>query len=128
MTALELELGRRFPSAYRVKMLRENGGSVVIAGEHWHLFPVENRESRKHISRTCNHVLKESRLLWSGGLQFPEFAVAIGENGSGDYLFLRFSEVDEACYRSDLWIWRLRGGRVEPSGRVDEVFGTVGWE
>ena len=84
----EQELGLALPPPYRARLLRENGGEVDAADDTWELFPVQDTADRKRVSRTANHVVRETAeaRTWS---RFPAEAVAIAANGSGDYLILR---------------------------------------
>jgi len=83
----ELELGLAFPEEYASRLRRENGGEVEVAGDTWQLHPVFDDSDRKRITRTANHLVKEteSARKWRG---FPPDAISIGANGSGDRLIL----------------------------------------
>jgi len=83
----EEAIGATLPESYRNSMMQNNGGAVEAYDEVWELFPIQDQSSKKLISRTCNHVLKETESAqeWPN---FHENALAIGENGSGDYLII----------------------------------------
>lgn len=84
----EAKLGRKLPTAYVVKMCRENGGEVEFGHDlHWFLFPVFDDSDKKRLKRTCNDIVRETQQMksWPG---FPPEAVAIGDNQCGDKLIL----------------------------------------
>lgn len=84
----EQELGVTLPEIFKAKMMKENGGEVGTDKEGWTLFPFLDKSDNKRISRTNNDIVLETRNArqWN---KFPKDAVAIGENGSGDYLLLQ---------------------------------------
>jgi hypothetical protein len=84
----EKELGVIFPPLYKAKMIKENGGEAGTEEEGWLLFPFFDKSDNKRISRTSNHIILETKNAreWNN---FPQSAVAIGENGCGDYLILQ---------------------------------------
>jgi len=78
------------------RLERDNGGEINAANDTWQLYPVFDDGDRKRIARTSNHVVRETIAAreWRG---FPQDAVAIADNGTGDRLVLlregpRFSE------------------------------------
>ncbi len=83
----ETQLGRTFPSWYRIKMMSENGGQFEALGDMWDLYPVWNKANKKVMKRTANDIIQntESAREW---LTFPDEAVAIAQNGTGDLLLL----------------------------------------
>ncbi len=87
LQATEEKLGLTFPSTFRGKMLRDNGGSVCAWGETWWLHPFLDNSDRKRIARTCNDIVRETAAARKSNA-FPETAVAIGHNGGGDHLIL----------------------------------------
>jgi hypothetical protein len=80
-------------------MLGANGGEIEAAGDEWQLHSIEDTSERKRLSRTTNHVLKETKACqgWPG---FPPEAVAIAVNGGGDTLVLlrRNGEFERSVY------------------------------
>jgi hypothetical protein len=85
----EEKLGAPLPHSYRQAMMASNGGDVAVYNDIWNLHPILDSSDRKRLSRSCNDILQETRLMrdWPG---WPENAVAIAGNGSGDkLLFLR---------------------------------------
>ena len=87
LLAAECELGARLPKSYRLAMLRENGGDIEIDDDDWQQYPVADTSDRKRLSRSANHILKETDSC-RGWARFPEHAVAIAGNGAGDQLVL----------------------------------------
>jgi hypothetical protein len=85
--ATEEKLSTTFPSMFRGKMMRENGGTIEAAGMTWFLYPFLDTSDKKRLARTCNDIVRETRQMrdWPG---FPPTAVAIGNNGGGDQLIL----------------------------------------
>ena len=83
--AAESQLGARLPAAYRNAMLRSNGGEVLVDGDAWLQYPIADSSDRKRLSRTANHILKETQACreWQ---RFPGNVVAIAGNGAGDQL------------------------------------------
>ena len=83
----EEALAVQLPAELRARLRRDNGGEVEAADDVWQLFPVQDTTDRKRLSRTANHVVRETAEArkWPG---FPPAAVAIASNGAGDYLIL----------------------------------------
>lgn len=79
----EVALGATLPDSYRAAMISNNGGTVEAAGEDWELIPIRDASDKKRLARSCNDIVRETTSFreWSG---FPEDAVAIAANGSGD--------------------------------------------
>src|SRR5579872_5726724 len=84
---VEAKLGRKLPLDYVVKMCRDNDGGVSAGPDDWCLFPIFDDSDKKRLKRTCNDIIREtaSAREWPG---FPANALAIGNNGGGDYLVL----------------------------------------
>jgi len=97
----EKELGAKLPSSYREAMLSSNGGEIDVAGDSWELYPIFDKSDRKRISRTCNHIISETKSSqeWEG---FPSDALAIASNGCGDSIVLLKSN---NTYNNELYIW-----------------------
>lgn len=90
--AVEQQLGTALPTAYRLAMLRQNGGELEVEDDVWQQYPIADTSDRKRLSRTANHILKETESC-RGWRFFPPGALAIAGNGSGDQLlFLRQGE------------------------------------
>jgi hypothetical protein len=100
--AAQEKLSTIFPSMFRGKMIRENGGSVQAVDDDWHLFPFLDSSDRKRLARTCNDIVLETKRMreWPN---FPKDAIAIASNGSADRLILTPktdvpNELDPAVY------------------------------
>ncbi|MEL6362711.1 MAG: SMI1/KNR4 family protein [Pseudomonadota bacterium] len=86
--AAEKSLGSKLPDPLRVHLQRDNGGEFMIGEEPWWLFPVWDDSDRKRVSRTANHIVKETELARSdSGL--PGDAITIAHDGGGNYLFFK---------------------------------------
>jgi SMI1-KNR4 cell-wall len=110
IAATEGTLGVVFPESYRSAMGVDNGGDVATVDDDWSLFPFLNKVNPQMLSRTCNDLLLENE----GARQvhgFPENAVAIAANGSGDYLV--FLREDPLRLSSEVHIWRHEDGALE---------------
>jgi hypothetical protein len=83
----ERQLGRKLPMDLRVRLHRENGGGVRAGGDVWQLFPVFDNSDRKRITRTANHIVRETRVA-RGRAGFPENAIVIAANGGADLLII----------------------------------------
>src|SRR5262249_60517281 len=85
----EEALGGTIPQSYRQAMMASKGGEVVAYNYVWVLPPILDNSDRKGLSRSCRDILRETRMMreWP---DWPENAVAIADNGTGDkLLFLR---------------------------------------
>ena len=109
--AAEKELGVVFPPLFKAKMLKENGGELIIEDDGWMLYPFFDKSSAKKISRTCNHIGLETKIAkeWDN---FPSNAIAIGTNGCGDQLIL-LPEQEQSVYLADIvYIWEHETGDI----------------
>jgi hypothetical protein len=102
----ERQLGRKLPMDLRVRLHRENGGGIQAAGDVWQLFPVFDRSDRKRITRTANHIVRETRSARERS-GFPEDAVAIATNGGGDFLIIQPGS-------DEIEFWDHETGETEP--------------
>lgn len=110
-----------FPPEYLLQLVRENGAELETSVDHWHLFPVYDDSDCKRMKRTCNDVVRETRKLreldW-----FPQTAVAVGENGGGDYLvFLPDKEYAQQL-RPVLYCWESVSGEINEIGNTADLF------
>ncbi|WP_297814486.1 SMI1/KNR4 family protein [uncultured Polaribacter sp.] len=73
----ETELNVKFPSEFKNRMIKSNGGELVTDEFEFELYPFFDKSDRKRISRTCNHIGLETKNAreWNG---FPENGIAIG--------------------------------------------------
>lgn len=56
------KLGIRLPISYIVEMQRSNGGDINVAGDDWQLFPIYDDSDKNSIRRTCNDIVRETKL------------------------------------------------------------------
>ena len=107
----EQKLGVTFPSAFRVRMMADNGGVVETESDDWNLYPFFDTSDRKRLKRTCNDIVSETTEAkqW---VNFPEHAVAIGANGGGDQLVFLRNE-DGSALREEVFWWDHETGEVE---------------
>lgn len=100
----EAQLGVALPERYRVHLMTENGGEVAAGGETWQVFPVFDTSDRRRLARSSNHIVRETaEARKSSG--FPAFAIAIGFNGSGDYLVCVPEPGDSGCLGQAFYVW-----------------------
>ncbi len=104
----EEQLGAKLPVAYVAAMLANNGGEVEVAGDDWQLHPILDRSDRKRLARTCNDVLRETAECkkWQ---TFPEEALAIAANGTGDQVVLLRSGEH---FGPEIWHWDYETGEL----------------
>ena len=117
----ERELSVLLPERYKRKMIEHNGGEIITTEHSWSIFPIFDQEDEKRISRTSNHLVLETYVArtWPG---FPPLAVAIAENGWGDYLVLLPSEGDMSELRENVFLWVHETGQLlEVADSMDEL-------
>jgi hypothetical protein len=107
----EERLGVHFPPAYRARMMKSIGGEVAAIGDHWELYPIYDKSSRKRIKRTRDDIVRETggANQWAG---FPAGAVAIGHNGSGDLLLFPPRADDPSLLDPAVWFWDHETGQI----------------
>ena len=100
----ETRLGTLLPTSLRAHLLAENGGEVQVADDMWNVFPVADNSDRKRVARSANHIVAEaaSARMWAG---FPQEAVAIASNGTGNYLILMPDEAVPGRLGSAIYLW-----------------------
>jgi hypothetical protein len=105
----EKELGKGFPSWFRIKMMSENGGQIEAVGDVWEIYPFWNKASKKVMKRTADDILRntKSALEWE---TFPRDAVAIATNGTGDLLV--FLPENETHFSNTTHHWNHETGEV----------------
>ena len=106
----EANLGRRLPLGYVVKICRDNGGEVTTETDHWWLYPIFDDSDRKRLKRTCSDIIRETAKAreWP---EFPQNALAIGNNGGGDQLVL-LPTPDTDGYADTVYWWDHETGEV----------------
>jgi len=106
----EQKLGVRFPVSFRERMMQDNGGEVETPQDTWQVYPFMDTSDKKRIKRTCNDITREtaSARQWAS---FPQEAVAIGANGSGDQLVL-LPSADPGILQDAVFWWDHETGAV----------------
>ncbi|HYI78084.1 MAG TPA: SMI1/KNR4 family protein [Chryseolinea sp.] len=121
ITVAETELGLTFPSTFKEKMKRENGGEIETEYGSWTIHPFFDKSDAKRIKRTTNHIIIETRNSkeWYG---FPENGVAIGDNGSGDKLVLLPTDSNPSELSDKIYVWLHETSEIEElANNIDEL-------
>ncbi|MGF1688871.1 SMI1/KNR4 family protein [Photobacterium japonica] len=105
----EVALEATLPRSYRASMQKSNGGAVEVADDVWEQYPIFDSSDRKRISRTCNHIIAETKSCEGFG-NFPNNALAIAGNGSGDQLVLI---KQSNYYTGSVYIWSSETGELD---------------
>ena len=90
-------------------VLRENGGELATDEDDWQQYPIADTSDRKRLSRSANHILKETASC-RGWARFPENAVAIAGNGAGDQLVLLRQN---GVFTPEVYAWLHELGELE---------------
>lgn len=100
----EATLGLRLPESLRRYLLATNGGEIEADYDDWIVFPVADNSDRKRLSRSANHIVRETGHArgWAG---FPADAIAIASNGAGDYLVLQPDAVRPNAAAAAVYRW-----------------------
>ena len=107
----ESELNVKFPSEFKNRMIKSNGGELLISDEFgFELYPFFDKSDQKRISRTCNHIGLETKNAreWSG---FPESGITIGSDGFGNQLILMHN--GDGNLTDELYFWNHETGQVK---------------
>jgi hypothetical protein len=107
----EAKLGRKLPAGYVAKMRQDNGGSVQTKIDVWELHPIFDDSDRARLKRTCNDVVRETAQNKSRP-DYPEGAIAIGNNGCGDLLVLLPAPTSDRFADAVFW-WDHETGEIE---------------
>jgi hypothetical protein len=109
----ERSLGVRLPTSLRrwLTVVR-NGGEIDTPDDTWRVFPVLDKNDRRSIRRTCNHIWLENQSAreWRG---FPENAIAFAANDEGDYLTLLREAHDPASLSPAIYRWEHETQELE---------------
>ena len=117
----EKELGIEFPINFKTKMIQENGGEFATEEDEWQLFPFFDKSDNKRISRTCNHIVLETKNAkeWTN---FPVDGIAIASNGCGDNLILLPFENNPKQLQETIYLWLHETGEIiEIAESIDEL-------
>ena len=105
----EKELGAKLPHEYREAMKLDNGGEASTEEDDWEFYPIKDTSDRKRLSRTCNHIISETKSCKGFG-NFPDEAVAIANNGLGDQMvFLK----ESGQFLSNVFLWLHETGELQ---------------
>jgi len=117
----EKELEIKFPESFKIKMTQENGGELITEEDDWQLFPFFDKSDNKRISRTCNHIVLETKNAkeWQN---FPVDGIAIASNGCGDNLILLPFEDNPKQLQETIYLWLHETGEIiEIAESIDEL-------
>ena len=104
----EKSLNIKLSTSFKNLMKKNNGGTIITDDDYWEIYPFFDKSDRKRLSRTCNHILKETLQAkeWS---QFPSNAIAIANNGNGDLLvFLHENDISS----DTIYLWSHELGTI----------------
>lgn len=106
----ETELNVKFPSEFKNRMMKSNGGELFEGTFDFELYPFFDKSDRKRISRTCNHIALETKNAreWNG---FPENGIAIGSDGFGNLILLTHS--GNGILTDEVYFWNHEIGQIE---------------
>lgn len=117
----EQEIGFAFPDSFKAKMTHENGGELMTDNDDWQLFPFFDKSDKKRISRTCNHIVLETKQARSWH-NFPSNGIAIASNGSEDFLLLLPAKENDKKLNDVIYIWFQETGEIEKvADTIDEL-------
>lgn len=108
----EKQLDLEFPNNFKSKMIKENGGELITEEDNWQLFPFFDKADNKRISRTCNHIILETKQAQSWD-NFPGNGIAIGSNGCGDLLLLLPTSENDKKLGEEIYMWFHETGEIE---------------
>ena len=111
ITETEQELGVEFPESFKIKMMLKNGGELSTEDDDWWLYPFFDKSDNKRISRTCNHIILETKHAreWHN---FPKDGITIASNGTGDQLVLIPSESNPNKLKNEIYLWIHETGEI----------------
>ncbi|MGB0838498.1 MAG: SMI1/KNR4 family protein [Chitinophagales bacterium] len=115
----EEQLKVTFPKKFKLKMMLNNGGELEYEAFHFELYPFFDQKNRKRISRTCNHIIPETRNMrkWAN---FPENAITIGSDGCGNQLVLIHE--GNGILKETLFVWNHETGQLDfIAENIDEI-------
>jgi len=115
--AAEARLATKLPEAFRRYLLQSNGGTVELLDLPWEVTCVQDSSDRERLRRTSVDIVHETSEArqWPG---FPDRAVAIGQDGCGNYLLFLPRDLEPAL-RDELYVWWHEGSELE---RVADSF------
>jgi len=102
----EKSLNIKLSTSFKDLMKNNNGGTIITDDDYWEIHPFFDKSDKKRLSRTCNHIFKETEKAkdWSN---FPNNAIAIASNGGGDILvFLHENNISSDI----IYLWSHESG------------------
>ena len=107
----EKELGLLFPESFKQKMMKCNGGELIYNDNDWQIIPFFDKVDKKRISRTCNHIIRETNEAkqWSG---FPNNAITIGYDSYGNKLILLPKRLNKKKLQETIYEWNHKTGKI----------------
>ncbi len=75
------------PEPLRKRLMRDNGGTIVAAGDEWSLHPVWDDGDRRRIARSANHIVRETAQAQRQH-GFPRGAASVAKDDYGNHLVL----------------------------------------
>ena len=103
------QLSVTFPPIFVSRMQKDNGGVIDTGKIAFQLVPFLDSSSTKRIRRTSNHITQETlnARKWKG---FPDNAVVIGDEGSGNLYVLLHS--GEGKLEETIYCWNHETGNT----------------
>jgi len=94
-------------------MMANNGGTAITDEDQWDIHPIKDVSDRKRTSRSCNHIIAETKAAreWRA---FPFDALAIGGNGLGDVMLLLPSQTEPTTFSDQIFAYWHETGEVKP--------------
>ena len=110
ITETESELNVKFPIEFKNRMIKLNGGELIVEEFDFQLYPFFDKSNRKRISRTCNHIGLETKNArkWNN---FPENGIAIASDGGGNHLVLIHN--GDGNLSNEIFFWDHEVGELE---------------
>ena len=117
----ESELNVKFPTEFKTRMIKSNGGELITDELEIELYPFFDKSDRKKISRTCNHIGLETKNAreWNG---FPENGIAIGSDGFGNLIILTHN--GNGKLTDEIYFWNHEIGQIEKIAESITHFNT----
>lgn len=107
---LESDLNVRFPTEFKRRMMKSNGGELIVDEYAFELYPFYDKSDKKRISRTCNHIGLETKNAreWDG---FPENGIAIASDGFGNQIVLIHN--GDGILKNEIYFWDHETREIE---------------
>ncbi len=118
----ETSMGVKFPPKFKHKMMEDNGGEIEKEDWFYELFPFFDTSDKKRLSRTCNHIELETKKAQKKR-DFPKNAVAIGNDGGGNYAVLIHN--GDGNLGETIYDWFHETGKLEEIANSIEEFDCV---